>query len=67
MLLAYVISDLNGEEIVGMFYEKYLQKANQKEFRIEKLINRNVDQLYVKQRGHGNSLNSWIDKQNVIV
>ena len=48
MLLAYVISDLNGEEIVGMFYEKYLQKANQKEFRIEKLINRNVDQLYVK-------------------
>ena len=67
MLLAYVISDLNGEEIVGMFYEKYLQKANQKEFRIEKLINRNVDQLYVKQRGYGNSLNSWIDKQNVIV
>ena len=26
----YVISDLNGEEIVGSFYEKELQKANQK-------------------------------------
>ena len=32
----YVINDLNGEEIVGTFYEKELQKANQKEFRIEK-------------------------------
>ena len=28
----YVISDLNGEEIVGMFYKKELQKTNQKEF-----------------------------------
>ena len=26
----YVISDLNGEEIVGSFYEKELQKTNQK-------------------------------------
>ena len=36
----YVISDLKGEEIIGMFYEKELQKTNQKEFRIEKLIKR---------------------------
>ena len=34
----YVISDLNGENIVGTFYEKELQKKNQKEFRIEKII-----------------------------
>ena len=26
----YVINDLNGEEIAGSFYEKELQKANQK-------------------------------------
>ena len=32
----YVISDLNGEEIIGSFYEKELQKTNQKEFRTEK-------------------------------
>ena len=31
----YVISDLNGEEIVGSFYEKELQKAHLKEFRIK--------------------------------
>ena len=34
----YVISDLNGEEIVGKFYEKELQKTNQEEFRSEKVI-----------------------------
>ena len=32
----YVINDLNGEEIIGTFYEKELQKTNQKEFRIER-------------------------------
>ena len=32
----YVINDLNGEEIIGTFYEKELQKANQKEFTIKK-------------------------------
>ena len=36
----YVISNLNGEEIIGSFYEKELQKINQKEFRIEKVIKR---------------------------
>ena len=34
----YVINDLNGEKITGSFYEKELQKTNQKEFRIEKVI-----------------------------
>ena len=29
---AYVFNDLNGEEITGSFYEKELQKTNQKEF-----------------------------------
>ena len=29
---------LNGEEIIGSFYEKELQKTNQKEFRTEKLL-----------------------------
>ena len=32
----YVINDLNGEEIIGTFYEKELQKTNQQEFKIEK-------------------------------
>ena len=46
--LTYVVSDLNGEGITGSFYEKELQKANQKEFRIEKVRKRKGDKLYVK-------------------
>ena len=34
----YIINDLNGEEIVGTFYFKELQKTNQKESRIEKVV-----------------------------
>ena len=44
----YVISDLNGDEIVGTFYEKELHKTNQKEFRVEKAIKRKGDKLYAK-------------------
>ena len=62
----YVISDLNGEEIVGSFFEKDLQKTNQKEFRIEKVIKRKRNKLYVKWKGYNNSFNSWIDKKNLI-
>ena len=46
----YVINDLNGEEITGTFYEKELQKTNQEEFRIEKVIKRKGDKLYVMER-----------------
>ena len=43
----YDISDLNGEEITGSFYEKELQKTSQKEFKIEKVLKRKGDKLYV--------------------
>ena len=60
----YVINDLNGEEIIGTFYEKELQKTNQEEFRIEKVIRRKGDKLYVKWKGYDNSFNSWTDKKD---
>ena len=44
----YVINDLNGEEITGTFYEKELQKIDQQELRIEKVIRKKGDKLYVK-------------------
>ena len=43
----YVINDLNVEEIMGRFYEKELQKTNQQGFRIEKVIKRKGDKMYV--------------------
>ena len=65
VLWTYVISDAKGEEIAGMFYEKELQKTNQKEFRIEKEIKRKSDIIYVKWKGYDHSFNSWIDKKDI--
>ena len=62
----YIINDLNGEEITGTFYEKELQKANQEEFKIEKIIRRNINKLYVKWKGYDNSFNSLIDKKDIV-
>ena len=62
----YVINDLNGEEIIGTFYEKELQGTNQQEFSIEKVIKRKGDKLYVKWKVYDYSFNSWIDKKDIV-
>ena len=62
----YNISDLNGEEITGSFYEKELQKTNQKEFRIEKVLKKKSDKLYVKWNGYDNCFNICIDKKDIV-
>ena len=62
-LWTYLIIDLDGEEIVGTFYENELQNTNQEEFGIEKVIKRKGGKLYVKWKGHNNSFNSWIEKK----
>ena len=59
-----MISDLNGERILGSFYEKELQKTNQQKFRLEKVLKRKGDKLFVKQKGYDNSFNSWINKKD---
>ena len=55
-------NEINGEEIMGTFYEKELQKTSQEEFRIEKVIKRKGDKIYVKWKGY----DSWIDKKDII-
>ena len=64
--LGRVVNDLSGEEITRRFYEKELQKTSQKEFRIEKVLKRKGDKLYVKLKGYDNRFNSWIDKKDLI-
>ena len=61
----YVINDLSGEEIIGTLYEKELRKTNQQEFRIEKVIKKKVDKLYVKWKGYNSSFNSQINKKDL--
>ena len=63
---SYVINDLNGDEIIGTFYEKKLQTTNQQEFRIEKVIKLKDNKLFVKWKGYDSSCNSWIDKKDLV-
>ena len=56
--LVHVINDLNGEEIIGTFYENELQKINQKEFRAQKVIKRKGSKQHVKWKGYDNSFNN---------
>ena len=62
----YVVSDLNGEEITGTFYEKDLQKTSQEKFRIDRVLKRKGNKLYVKWKGYDNSFNGWIDKKDLV-
>ena len=39
-----------------------MQKPNQTKFRVEKVIERKGDKLYVKWKGYYNLFNTWIDK-----
>ena len=52
----YVINDLNGDDIIGTYYEKELRKTNQEK----------GNKLYIKWEGYNSSFNSWIDKKNLI-
>ena len=61
-----VINDPNVEKIMGKIYEKKLQKTNQQGFRIENVIKRKGDELYVKRKGYDNSFNSWINKKILV-
>ena len=47
-LWTHAISDLNGEEITGSFYEKELQKTSQEKFTIENYLKEKNDKFYVK-------------------
>ena len=61
----YVINDINSEEIIGTFYGKELQKTDQQEFGIEKVIKKKGDKLHVQWKGYDSSFNSWIDKRDL--
>ena len=62
----YIVSDLNSEEITENFYEKELQKTSQEKLRIEAVLKRKGDKLYVKWKGYDSRFNSWIDKKDLI-
>ena len=56
---------MNGEEITGSFYEKEFQKTSQEKCRIDKVLKRKGDKLYVKWKGNDSRFNSCIDKKDL--
>ena len=53
---------LKMNKFLDYFTKKELQKINQKEFKVEKVIKRKGDKRYVKWKGYNSSFNSWIDE-----
>lgn len=67
--ITYFLEDLEGQPIVGGFYEeelKLVQSAIQDVYLVEKVLRRKVQQVLVKWLGFENRHNSWIAKNNVI-
>ena len=52
VMRTYVISNLNSGTFFRMFYEKELRKINQTEFRVETVIQRKGNKLYIKWRDY---------------
>ena len=46
--------------------KKNSKRLIKKKFRIEKVLKRQGDQLYVKWKGYDHSFNSWINKKNIL-
>ena len=57
---------LKTKKLLERFTKKNCKKTNQKEFRVEKVINREGNKLYVKWKGYDNSFNNWIDKKDIV-
>ena len=55
-----------GMKLLEHCMKKNCKKTIQKEFRIEKIIKKEVNKLHIKWKGYENLFNSGIDKKNVI-
>lgn len=63
----YLLQDIQGENIIGGFYEAELKKvAHPDVYLVEKVIRRKGDKVLVKFLGLDKSHNSWISKKNVL-
>ena len=51
LMVTRVNNRVNSEQLVAIFFGKESQKTNQKESRVEKIIKRKGDKLYVKWKG----------------
>ena len=57
---------LMEKKFLETFLKKNCKKQIKQDYRIEKVIKRKGDKLYVKQKSYDNSFNSWIDKKDIL-
>ena len=50
---------LTVKKLLEHFTKQELQKTNQTEFRVEEVIKRKDDKVYVKWKGYDNLFDSW--------
>ena len=66
--VTYKLKELDGTSVEGTFYEQELQKVHVDDdtvWRIEKILRRRGDQLYVQWKGWPKKYNSWIHKRDI--
>ena len=61
----YTIEDTRGESVQGTFYEQELQTSVQEIYRIERVLKRGKDRVFVKWKGYSSAFNSWIPLADV--
>ena len=54
---------LTVKKLLECVTKKNCKKTNQKESRVEKVIKKKSNKIYVKWKGYDNFFNSWIDKK----
>ena len=57
---------LTMKKLLERFTKNNFTETNREKFNIRETIKRKGKKLYVKWKGYDNSLNSWIDKTDVI-
>ena len=66
--ITYKVKELDGTRIEGTFYAQELQRVHVDDdtvWRIEKVLKRRGDRLYVQWKGWPSKYNSWIRRQDV--
>ena len=72
----YTIKDTLGEPVQGTFYEQELQLSTQDIFRIERVLKKRKNQVFVvlkkrknqvfvKWKGYSDAFNSWVPLSNL--
>ena len=56
----YTIKDTLGEPVQGTFYEQELQLSEQEISRIERVLRKKKNQVFVKWKGYSDASNSWV-------